>query len=79
MTSALYAILLMGLRWFETIYASPQSDIPTKILKQNSDYFAKYFYEPMYLKINISIRFEISWCSPVYKKKSKTPKITIGR
>ena len=25
--------------------ASQQSDIPTKILKQNSDYFAEYFYE----------------------------------
>ena len=25
--------------------ASQQSDVPAKILKQNSDYFAEYFYE----------------------------------
>ena len=29
----------------DTAKASQQSDIPTKILKQNSDFFAEYFYE----------------------------------
>ena len=28
----------------DTAKASQQSDIPTKILKQNSDYFIEYFY-----------------------------------
>ena len=27
----------------DTVKASQQSDIPTRILKQNSDYFAEYF------------------------------------
>ena len=29
----------------DTAKACQQSDIPTKILKQNADYFAEYFYE----------------------------------
>ena len=29
----------------ETAKASEQYDVPTKILKQNSDYFAEYFCE----------------------------------
>ena len=43
-----------------------QSDIPTKILKQNSDYFADYFYEIVNqcvsksVFLNIPIRFENS-------------------
>ena len=42
---------------------SQQSDIPTKILKIKFRLFCKIFllkYQPVYLKINIPIRFEIS-------------------
>ena len=48
---------------FNTAKTSQQSDIPTKILQQNSDYFCGIFlrkYQPVYLKINVPIRFEIS-------------------
>ena len=55
--------------------ASQQSDIPTKFLKQNSNYFVEYFYEnisqclsksifPSDLKLAADV-------TPVYKKKSK--------
>ena len=49
----------------DTAKASQQSDIRTKILKQNSDYFAEYFYE------NIK---NVADVTPVYKKKSKNSK-----
>ena len=48
---------------FTTAKTSQQSDIPTKILQQNSDYFCGIFlrkYQLVYLKINVPIRFEIS-------------------
>ena len=56
---------------------SQQSDTPTKILKQNSDYFAEYFYENINQCISKS-RFpsdlKLADVTPVYKKKSKNSK-----
>ena len=40
-----YDDVLKTVNTLDTAKASQQSDIPTKILKQNSDYFAEYFYE----------------------------------
>ena len=40
-----YVDVLKKVKTLDTAKASQQSDIPTKILKQNSDYFAEYFYE----------------------------------
>ena len=40
-----YDDVLKIVNTLDTAKASQQSDIPTKILKQNSDYFAEYFYE----------------------------------
>ena len=40
-----YDDVLKKVNTLDTAKASQQSDIPTKILKQNSDYFAEYFYE----------------------------------
>ena len=60
-----------------TANASQQSDIPTKILKQNSDYFAEYFYENINQCIPKSIYpsdLKLADVTPVYKKKSKNPK-----
>ena len=57
--------------------ASQQSDIPTKILKQNSDYFAEYFYENINQCISKSIfpsDLKLADVTPVYKKKSKNSK-----
>ena len=40
-----YDNVLKKINTLDTAKASQQSDIPTKILKQNSDYFAEYFYK----------------------------------
>ena len=40
-----YNDVLRKVKTLDTAKASQQSDIPNKILKQNSDYFAEYFYE----------------------------------
>ena len=61
----------------DTAKASQQSDIPTKVLKQNSDYFAKYFYENINQCISKSIfpsDLKLPDATPVYKKKSKSYK-----
>ena len=60
-----------------TAKASQQSDIPTKILKQNSDYFAEYFYENINqcsLKSVFPSDLKLADVTPVYKKKSKNSK-----
>ena len=54
-----YDEVLKKVKTLDTAKASPQSDIPTKILKQNLD-FCRIFirkYQPVYLNINIPIRF----------------------
>ena len=61
----------------DTVKASQQSDIPTKILKQNSEYFAEYFYENINKFISKSIfpsDLKLADVTPVYKKKSKNSK-----
>ena len=61
----------------DTAKASQQSDIPTKILKQNSDYFAKYFYENIkqcISKLIFPSDLKLADVTPVYKKKSKNSK-----
>ena len=40
-----YDDVLRKVNTLDTAKASQQSDIPTRILKQKSDYFAEYFYE----------------------------------
>ena len=57
--------------------ASQQPDILTKILKQNSDYFAEYFYENINQCISKSIfpsDLKLADVTPFYKKKSKNSK-----
>ena len=61
----------------DTTKASQQSDIPTKILKQNSHYFAGYFYENINQCISKSIfplDLKLADVTPVYKKKSENSK-----
>ena len=61
----------------DTAKASQQSDIPTKILKQNSDYFAECFYENINRCISKSIfpsDLKLADETPVFKKKSKNSK-----
>ena len=61
----------------DTAKASQQSDIPTKILKQNSNYFVEYFYENINKCISKSIlpsNLKLADITPVYKKKYKNSK-----
>ena len=50
-----YDDVLKKVNTLDTAKASQQSDIPTKILKQNSDYFAEYFYKNISQCISKSI------------------------
>ena len=61
----------------DTAKASQESDIPTKILKQNSDYFAEYFCWNINQCISKSIfppELKLADVTPVYKKKPKNSK-----
>ena len=61
----------------DTAKASQQSDLPTKILKQNSHYFAEYFYENINQCISKSIfpsDLKLADVTPVYKKELKNAK-----
>ena len=72
-----YDDVLKIVNTLDTAKASPQSDIPTKILKQNSDYFAEYFYENINQCIINTIfpsDLKLADVTPVYKKKSKNSK-----
>ena len=58
-----YDDVLKIVNTLDTAKASQQSDIPTKISKKKFRLFRRMFsrkYQPVYLKINIPIRFEIS-------------------
>ena len=71
-----YDDVLKIVNTLDTAKVSQQSDIPTKILKQNSDYFAEYFYENINQCISKSIfpsDLKLA-VTPVYKKKSKNSK-----
>ena len=67
-----YHDVLKKVKILDTEKASQQSDISTKILKQNSDYFADYFYENIEQYISKSIfpsYLKLADVTPVYKKK----------
>ena len=66
----------------DTAKASQQSDIPTKILKQNSDYFAGYFCGNINHCISKSMLppdLQLADVTPVYKINRKILKIIIGQ
>ena len=72
-----YDNVLKIVNTLDTAKASQQSDIPTKILKQISDYFAEYFYENINQCISKSIfpsDLKLADVTPVYKKKWKNSK-----
>ena len=67
-----YDGVLKKVKTLDTAKASQQSDIPTKILKQNSNYFVEYFYENINQCISKSIlpsNLKLADITPVYKKK----------
>ena len=68
---------MQKVKTLDTAKASQQSDIPTKILKQNSDYFVEYFYENIkqcISKLILPSDLKLADVTPVYKKKSKNSK-----
>ena len=72
-----YDDVLKKVNTLDTAKVSQQSDIPTKIVKQNSDYFAEYFYENINQCISKSVLpsdLKLADVTPVYKKKSKNSK-----
>ena len=72
-----YDDILKKVNTLDTAKASQQSDISTKILKQNSYYFAEYFYENINQCISKSVfpsDLKLADVTPVYKKKSKNSK-----
>ena len=72
-----YDDVLKKVNTLDTAKASQQYDIPTKILKQNSDYFAEYFYQNINQCMSKSIfssDLKLADVIPVYKKKSKNSK-----
>ena len=58
--------------------ASQQSDIPTRILIDNSEYFASYFHENISYCLGESLLFphdlKLADVTPAYKKKSRSSK-----
>ena len=69
--------MLKKMKTRDTAKASQQSDIPNKILKQNSDYFAEYVHENINQCISKSIfpsDLKLADVNPVCKKKLYNPK-----
>ena len=72
-----YNDVLKKIENLDVAKASQQTDIPTKILKQNSNYFAKYFFENInYCIVNSDFPSELKLADviPVHKKNSKNVK-----
>ena len=76
-TEITYISVLEKIENLDIAKASQKTDIPTKILKQNSDYFAKYIFE----NINFCIEnsefpsdLKLADVIPIYKKNSKSLK-----
>ena len=77
-TQVQYEDILNKVRNLNVSKASQQSDIPTKILIENYEYFACYFHENINYCLNESLTFpldlKLADVSPIYKKKSKSSK-----
>ena len=66
----------------DTTKSSQKCDVPTKILKQNSDYFTRYLCGNINQCISKSMfppNSKLADVTPVYKNKSKNCKIIIGQ
>ena len=66
----------------DTAKASQKCDVPTKILKQNSDYFTRYLCGNINQCISKSMfpsDLKLADVTPVYKNKSKNSKVIIGQ
>ena len=67
--------VLNEIRKLQTATTMQQNDIPTKILKKNSEVFARYFHKNINICIENSIfpsDLNLADVTPAFKKKSKT-------
>ena len=72
-----YDDILKKVKKLNTSKATKQSDIPTKILRENNEFFARFFHENFNLCIDVDIfpsDLKIADVTPAYKKKSKYSK-----
>ena len=73
-----YEDVLRKIKSLNVSKASQQSDIPTKILRENCKYFAYYFHKSINYCLNKSLLFlldlKLADIIPVYKNKSKSSK-----
>ena len=72
-----YDDILKKVKKLNTSKATQQSDIPTKILRENDEFFARFFHENFNLCIDVDIfpsDLKIADVTPAYKKKSKYSK-----
>ena len=72
-----YDDILKKVKKLNTSKTSQQSDIPTKVLRENDEFFAKFFHENFNLCIDVDIfpsDLKIADATPTYKKKSKYSK-----
>ena len=76
-SSVNYDDILKKTKSLNTSKASQQTDIPTKILKENYEFFARYFHENINYCIdhsNLPSELKSADVTPAYKKKSKNSK-----
>ena len=72
-----YEEALNEIRTLQTATTIQQNDIPTKILKKNSEIFVRYFHKNINFCIENSIfpsDLKVADVTPAFKKKSKTSK-----
>ena len=77
-TPVQYEDILRTIKSLKVSKASQQSDIPTRILIYNSEYFASYFHENINYFLGESLLFprdlKLADITPAYKKKSRSSK-----
>ena len=77
-TSVQYEDVLRKIKSWNVSKPSQQSDIPTKILIKNCEYFACYFYESINYCLDKAplslLDLKLANVASVYKKKSKSSK-----
>ena len=72
-----YEEVLNEIRKLQTATTIQQNDIPTKILKENSEVFARYFHKNINFYVENSIflsELKVADLIPAFKKKSNTSK-----
>ena len=76
-TTVQYDDVLRKIKNLNVSKASQQSDIPTKILIENSEYFSLYFHKNINFCLEQSVFphvLKLADVAPIYKKKSKASK-----